>query len=282
MKTKLALLSLSGLLLMACGNNNAETDDSASNNAGDLPVKFISGVNENLEVYGDSQNYANIIGTADDISQIAAIDPESSIVHSVTMVEDGEFNMSFNMQGLEESEFILTTDDSVMIPSVEDIDALENSLYVNYIPNEKAEEVDDDYSDDSDSYESDYSDTSEDESYSSYSPTFTVGDSVEFESGLQITVTDVQLSDEEPNGDILGNFVRVDFTIDNQMSEPFDFNSHYVELYDGDRNKAEIDSKDFYSESIAPGMKGSGSVYFDSPEQGPFTIMIGDATWESE
>lgn len=107
-----------------------------------------------------------------------------------------------------------------------------------------------------------------------------VGETMIYDSGIKITVNSVSVSPDEPNGEIKGNFVKVDFTIDNGSDEDFRFNTHNLELYDGDRNKAELDSKEFYSESIAKGMKSSGVAYFDAQEKNPYTVIIGAGVWK--
>lgn len=106
-----------------------------------------------------------------------------------------------------------------------------------------------------------------------------VGESVEFENGLIVTIDSVEDSSEEPNGDISGHLVKVVATFDNQTGNPLKVNGHRVSLYDSERNKAELDSKDYYSETIATGMKGTGAFYFDSIEHAPYSVIIGDATW---
>lgn len=110
---------------------------------------------------------------------------------------------------------------------------------------------------------------------------FSIGESVEFESGLIVTLDSVEDSSEEPNGDISGHLVKVVMTFDNQTSNSIDINGHKLSLYDGDRNKAELNAKDYYSETIAAGMKGTGTFYFDSMENAPYSVIFGDATWIS-
>lgn len=277
MKIKIALLSLCGLTVMGCSeetNNDDSHDDNTVEN-----YDFTYGVTDDGTVYGDSQNFANIRGNVDSGSQIAAIDPDSNIVHGISEVVEGDFYLSFNMQGLDETQIIISTDDSIQIPSVNNINDLKNAVSLNYVPNESV--VNDDGSTTVES-ETEYEEPEKDEDSQNDSYIASIGDSVEFDSGLIVTVTDTIISDEEPSEAINGKFVRVNFTIDNQMSEPIDFNGHNIELYDGDRNKAELNSKDFYSEEIAPGMKGSGTAYYDAIEEGPYTIMIGAATWKTD
>lgn len=112
--------------------------------------------------------------------------------------------------------------------------------------------------------------------------TVSIGEEVIFSTGIKITVTSVELSNENTYEEINGNLVKVDFTIDNQSDEEFDFNPHAIDLYDSEREKAELNSKDFYSENIAVGMKSSGTAYYDSINTGPFTIIIGAGTWVSK
>ncbi|MBC9787222.1 DUF4352 domain-containing protein [Carnobacterium maltaromaticum] len=131
----------------------------------------------------------------------------------------------------------------------------------------------------SETQEEDYSDYSDEEDVSDSE--FSVGESVEFESGLIVTLDSVEDSSEEPNGDISGHLVKVVMTFDNQTSNSLDINGHNLSLYDGGRNKAELNAKDYYSETIAAGMKGTGTFYFDSMENAPYSVIFGDATWIS-
>lgn len=107
-----------------------------------------------------------------------------------------------------------------------------------------------------------------------------VGDPIVFDSGMIVTITNVEISDEEPSyPELGGELVRIDFTIDNQTSEELFVSGHDVEMYDGDRVKAEADSLNFWTETIAPGMKANGTVYRHANTLGNMTIVVGDGQW---
>lgn len=276
---KLSLLFASMLALSACTEENADTSERTYEDNKEAEILFNHGVNADYEVLGDSQNYLNFtgkLGNHIDSDQVAVIDPETNIVLGISKVDDNnEFYISTNMQGVSDKEFIFSYDESISIPNVDDISSLNSAFQMYYIENPYIE-------DDEQETEEVAEPVNREKSQESTDNLGKIGDTAEFSSGVRITLDAIELSDEEPNGTINNNFVRVDFTIDNQFSEPVSFNGHNVELYDGERNKSELNAKSFYTETIASGMKDSGSVYFDSKAEGPFTVIIGDATWESE
>ncbi|HZK47018.1 MAG TPA: hypothetical protein VFC64_03675 [Atopostipes sp.] len=266
----LLLLCVSTLLLVACDDSepevidgvNTETEEASSNNliekaieetkenktAG--PIEFTYGVEDNVS-YGDSDNYIDVEGFSYGAEQIVVIFNDTVI--DVVPTESGGY-FSYYSKGTDSKVPITfgTNSDAELGDTIYPGEA-ENETVIAFIPVE--EEADDNFS---------------------------IGETAAYTSGLEITITHVGLSDEKPNGEIYGNFVRVDFTVDNQTDEPFRFTAHNVELYDGDRNKAELNSKGYYSETIAVGMKGNGSAYFDAMSEGPYTVMVGAGTWISE
>ncbi|EUJ25786.1 hypothetical protein MFLO_14747 [Listeria floridensis FSL S10-1187] len=135
--------------------------------------------------------------------------------------------------------------------------------------------------DNGDEGESDSSDYNNADDETTESGIFTIGESAHYANGQIMTITSIKNAQNEKDDytEISQNLVKVEFTIDNQTSETLDFDSTMIELYDGERNKAEVLSKDFYSETIAAGMKSSGKAYFDAGKA-PYTVIIGAAKWE--
>lgn len=136
-----------------------------------------------------------------------------------------------------------------------------------------------------------YSESSEDEDTDSYtsdeaedteSTTFSIGDTATYENGQEFTINSITVANNEKDeyDEVTSDLVKVEFTVDNQTDDVLDFNSHLIELYDGDRNKAELLSKDFYSEEIAKGMKSNGVAYFDAGK-GPYKVIVGAGEWEN-
>lgn len=80
----------------------------------------------------------------------------------------------------------------------------------------------------------------------------------------------------QPEGDY---FIKIGFTIGNEGSEIMDISSHNFSAYDGDGNKMNMISKDFFSEEIVSGKKASGYAYFDAYNDGPFEIFFADTSW---
>lgn len=259
--------------------------------SGDFDIYFASGVNGDNVIYGDSQNYISIIGflgdhiKASQVSIITDMGENRGLVHTTASVdENNQFYLRTNMGSGKEYEMILSLDESVSIPMVKDPESfLEKGYLLDYKPNvftEGGTEKDNGKENNSKDREEETSTESDSNKVDNIETT--VGDYITFTSGVKITIDSVELTNEKPNGEIKHNFVRVDFTIDNQSSEQQDVSAHIFSLYDSDRNKAELNAKNFYNEEIAPGMKSSGSAYFDSISKNPFTVMVGDGVWKSE
>lgn len=270
-KKILSLLFVSSLLLSACGEGESpaevtdeepeteivedvKADEEEEEEKTDLiDIKFTKNVEDGITM-GDENNYADIAGIAKGASQINVI-YDGLVLDVIDVESDGSFEYFSNI-----GDDILTmtfgTDKGVSIGDRFKKGEAENETEILFMPSD----VDD----------------------SSSEVTFEIGETAYFESGLEIAITEITLSDEKPNGEIDHNFVRVDFTVDNQTNEEFRFTAHELELYDGERNKAELNSKNYYSETIASGMKGNGSAYFDSRSTEPFTVIIGPAIWESK
>lgn len=268
---KTLLFYVSVLLLVACGNDDelestkdvgAETEEVSSS---DLikkakeenekkgtpdPIEFTYGVEDKIS-YGDSDNYMDIEGFSYGSDQIIVIFNDT-VIDVIPTDSDGYFSY-YSKASEHKVPIIFATNSDAKLGDNFASTKPENEVVITFMPNE----------DDTDD-------------------TFSIGETAVYSSGLELTVTDVGLSEERPNGEIYGNFVRVDFTVDNQTGEPLRFTAYDVELYDGDRNKAELNSKDYYSETIAVGMKGNGSIYFDAMSEGPYTIIVGAGTWISD
>lgn len=105
------------------------------------------------------------------------------------------------------------------------------------------------------------------------------------ESGDAVAVTIDSISNFEgdsyhqPEGNY---FIKVDFTIENSGSQSIDISGNNFSAYDGDDNKMNMISKDFFKEEIMPGKKASGSTYFDAHNDGPFEIFFADTSWVSD
>lgn len=274
MKKLIALLSVSSLLLIACGDQEVESESNPEINEIENEIVFISGTSENI-IEPTEDNYVDITGEALGSDYVYVI-YNNTVIDNIPVTLTGEWEY-YNNGGNETIDLYFSTDDSLSFGDRDvDVSSLENGIMMTYIPN-----------DNSDHYASDEETNDDDDIESTsdyiYSDTFSVGETIIFESDLEITINSVEITDEEPySGPVENYFVRVDFTIDNLTDESIDFNSHYIEVYDGDRNKGEINSKDFYSESIAVGMKSSGVAYYETLEDGPFTVIVGAGTWVSE
>ncbi|MDT2809154.1 DUF4352 domain-containing protein [Enterococcus asini] len=115
--------------------------------------------------------------------------------------------------------------------------------------------------------------------------TYSIGDSVDFTSddGDRVTVTIDGVSKyagddwTKPTGPF---FAKVDFTVKNNGTAPFDASSHQFEFYDSGDIKSELNSKDFFGETIQAGKSAKGSAYFDVITDGDtFEVFYGDTSW---
>lgn len=258
-------------------SSSQHTDTAESNSSF---VVFNSGVNTANEIYGDSQNYANINGTVQEGDMVYLIDKESGIVHGTSKVsESGSFNISCNMQGVDERDVIFTNDSDITFPKVEDTATIKNRVDLKFIANDT---VDSQTSSSSNDQEESGSDS---ESSNKNTLSYGIGDTVTFtiEDGGSIDVTIESVSKD--NGDDWHSpkgafFAKVTFLIKNTGSTPFDANSQYFEFYDSSDIKSELNLRDYFSETIQAGKSAQGTAYFDISNDGSnFEIYFADASW---
>lgn len=117
---------------------------------------------------------------------------------------------------------------------------------------------------------------------------YSIGDKVSFSSddggSIDLTIDSVSKYYGDDWNTPEGLFyAKVDFTVNNTGNDVFDINSHYFEFYDSDDIKSELDSKDFFSETIQAGKSAKGSAYFDVHVEGDsFEIFFADTSWTGE
>ena len=243
-------------------------------------VVFKSGVNDSNEIYGDSQNYANISGVVNEGDVVYLVDKESGIVHGTSKTSDsGSFNISCNMQGLDERDVIFTNDADITFPVVKDTSAIKNRVDLKFITNDSVQ------NEEADSEETQESASSQEDTTNTGTLAYSIGDPVDFTStdGDRVTVTIDGVSKyagddwTKPTGPF---FSKVDFTVKNNGTAPFDANSHQFEFYDSGDVKSELNSKDFFGETIQAGKSAKGSAYFDVITDGDtFEVFYGDTSW---
>lgn len=110
---------------------------------------------------------------------------------------------------------------------------------------------------------------------------YQIGDSVSFTNGIIIKIDNVTnatagmfYADE-----VKGQYIKIDFTIDNTSSEEKSVNSHMFSFYDAERIATEHTSEDYFSANIAPNMRAQGSVYYDVKNSGVVSLFVSDAIW---
>lgn len=104
------------------------------------------------------------------------------------------------------------------------------------------------------------------------------------ESGDMIDVKIDSVEKDTGDGDYYvpenGYYAKVNFTVTNLGDSPFDVDAHQLEFYDGNDMKAELNSRDYYSDTIQPGKSAQGTAYFDIKNDTPnFEVFFANASW---
>lgn len=104
------------------------------------------------------------------------------------------------------------------------------------------------------------------------------------ESGDMIDVKIDSVEKDMGDGDYYipqnGYFAKVTFTVTNLGDQPFEVTSHQLDFYDGNNMKAELNSREFYSETIQPNKSSTGIAYFDVMNDTPdYEVYFANASW---
>ncbi|WP_427814753.1 DUF4352 domain-containing protein (plasmid) [Enterococcus sp. 22-H-5-01] len=134
-------------------------------------------------------------------------------------------------------------------------------------------------------YEPDSEDVSDKSSSSKVAAS--IGQSQPFtsESGDMIDVKIDSVEKDMGDGDYYvpenGYYAKVNFTVTNLGDSPFEVTAHQLDFYDGQNMKAELNSRDFYSDTIQPGKSATGVAYFDVKNDTPpnYEVYFADASW---
>lgn len=141
------------------------------------------------------------------------------------------------------------------------------------------------------SYIDEYGETSDSDSetYDSSSSekiVYQIGQTASFSSddgsSIDVTITNVSKSEGDGTFHIPSGvyYAKVDFTVKNTGTTPFDANAHYLEFYDSKDLKAELDSWDYFSETVQAGKSVEGTAYFDVTSEGDtFEVYFSDSSW---
>lgn len=257
------------LLLVSCsspGQSSAKEEASF--------VEFDFGVNSKNQIKGDTNNFANISGTVADGDFVYLVDYESGTVFGLAPVKDGYFELSTNMVGLDNQKLIFTNEE-VDFPLVEDVSTIKQKVDLVFIANSSSKN-------EASEEEIEPIEESEEEVVSN---AYDIGTPISFSSAegdkIDITVTNVTKYEGDDYHVAEGvHFARVEFTLKNNGTSPFDISSHDFEFYDSQGFKSELISKDFFSESVQPGKSVQGVGYFDVINDGDsFEIYFADSSW---
>lgn len=126
----------------------------------------------------------------------------------------------------------------------------------------------------------------DDSSSPSTATSASIGQSQPFksESGDMIDVKIDSVEKDMGDGDYYipqnGYFAKVTFTVTNLGDKPFEATSHQLDFYDGNNMKAELNSRDFYSETIQPSKSATGIAYFDiMNDTTDYEVYFANASW---
>lgn len=133
-------------------------------------------------------------------------------------------------------------------------------------------------------FDSSSTEESSDESTESVDGNVKIGDSVEFSSGENITITEVKADDSISLNDAEEGEhpVKVTAIVENKTSEPLYFNAQRFDLYDGNDELSRFDSSTYSNNmpnQIAGGKKATVIIHFGSKGNAPYSATYGDATW---
>ncbi|MCD2256344.1 DUF4352 domain-containing protein [Lactobacillus sp. CC-MHH1034] len=108
------------------------------------------------------------------------------------------------------------------------------------------------------------------------------GQTQTYADNIKVTVNTLQFSDETPDQNISDTqLIKIQFQIENGSHEELHASGVDFAMYDGKRQKATEDTKDFYAEVIAPQMTSSGTLYFHAKNAGPYTIQYNGKSWQT-
>ncbi|MDT2827141.1 DUF4352 domain-containing protein [Enterococcus viikkiensis] len=137
---------------------------------------------------------------------------------------------------------------------------------------------------DEESPEPDFEDVSDNSMDSNVSASIGQSQPLKSESGDMIDVKIDSVEKDAGDGDYYvpenGYYAKVTFTVTNLGDNPFEVTAHQLDFYDGDNMKGELNSRDFYSETIQGGKSATGVAYFDIKNDTPnYEVYFADASW---
>lgn len=278
---------LASTVLLLAGCTNASTEENVSNNSsGNTPVTyqessvvesivennehfvtFTSGVSKDNVINGDSQNFANISGDVPGgTGTVYVVDGETGLVHGIEVLSNGKFDMSFNMQGINERELIFTTDDLDGLV-VEDLESIVNKVLLTYLANPNADS-------------SEINELDQSSSQIGDTVTFTTAEGAQMDVTIDSVIKSLGNERNIPNGPF---YAQIQFTFSNSGNIEIDVNSHLFEFYDSENFKGELVSWEYFSETLKPGKSAKGIANFDIISDGEtFEVYFADTSWTGE
>lgn len=228
MNKKLALLSLSGLLLVACGDDVDEAQDSSDTSIQEETteteqenVTFTSGVSGTV-IPGDDQNYVDIAGTAEGFEYVYVIF-DGAVIDELPVDSNGDWEY-YSYGGERSAQLDFSTDESLTFGDTDvNIYDLDYTNTMTYMPNPEAVVEDDTTSESTDATTSQLGQRSNPVPYGEtmyMSGTFTDYDAdyTDFDADLELSVVDTIRGEEAWN--IIIN--------ENQFNDPAPEGKEYI------------------------------------------------------
>lgn len=268
----LFLVLFVGFFLASCSS------PSINNSKPNSFVEFDFGVNSKNEIKGDTNNFANISGTVKTGENVYLIDSETGIVHGSAAVSDGYFELSVNMSGLDNQKLTFTNEE-VDFPVVEDVSTINQKVDLVFFANSASDNVPEE------SAIEEEIEVPEEVDEEVNQNVYKLGEVISFSSpdgdaiDLAINKVEKYAGDDwhTPEGLF---YAKVTFTLTNNGKSEFSLNSHDFEFYDDQGFKSELNSKDYFSESVQPGKSVSGIAYYDVANDGEsFEVYFADSSW---
>lgn len=277
---KIVSLLLFTTLLVGCssGNDNIITSSESdiSSSLTEDAIVFTSGVDNSGLSYADEKNYSNLEGKVSEPGTLYVI-YDGTVLEEVDTKSDGTFAYSSKSNDTTTRLIFSNDKDLSLFDSEVATSDLINYEVIKIVPNPDYLSTIDTSSNETNTEETTTSTTN-----------YSVGDTVSFVADdgdeMDITINSVNkfLGDEwyTPEGKF---FAKVDFNIKNIGINPLEVNSQLFEFYDSEDIKSELDSNDYFSETIQSGKSANGTAYFDVMSDGSnFEVYFADTSWTGE
>ncbi len=218
---------------------------------------FKSGVNDALEVYGDSQNIINILGKTKESGTVSLINKDTGIIVGSSDITNGTFKLQAN--GFDEKTALVLTADKLAAATYVDTDNLSTKVELAFIPNQFL------LAPPAETPTTENSQATDDDA-------FDVGETIDFANGLKVTLDSYTLAEDQQTIDIR-------LTIDNDTEEAINLKDN-LSLTDADGNQEALENITDDLEELAKQTRQELTVTFRLSQTDKLLLYFGPASWE--